>query len=187
MSEGTTDADAFETLYRDLPSQLFTLEESIHQAARTLKTFEPGEAIVAFGSMSAKIRVPLLPSANLSKEEAAALRRRFIDASPSSMPIEEAKTALAARKAQIIAAAKQHAAPPPEPDLKAPREPLPAVKELRDILADISAVTPDPEPEPPKPTKPKPKRPPKGPFKPRIVGGNPDIPLPPKNSGPKPL
>src|SRR5207237_784506 len=101
----------------------------------------------------------------------------------NSMTIVEARAALESRKARIIADAKQHLAPPPEPDIRASREPLPAVEELRALLEETSEANRAPEPEPPpspKPIKPKPKRPPKGPFKPRIVGGNPDIPLPPK-------
>ena len=67
-SEGTNEGEAFEPIYDNLPSQLYSLEKSVYQAARTLKLLQPGEAIIAFGDFAAKVKVPLLPTADLSKK-----------------------------------------------------------------------------------------------------------------------
>ena len=74
-SEGTNDAEAFEPIYDNLPSQLYSLEESVYQASRTLKLLQPGEAIIAFGDFAGEVKVPLLPTADLSEEDNGALRR----------------------------------------------------------------------------------------------------------------
>jgi hypothetical protein len=192
-SEGVSEGEAFEPIYDNLPSQLYSLEESVYQAARTLKHLQPGEAIIAFGDFAGKVKVPLLPTVDLSKEENVALRRRFIDASPSSIPIEEAKAALNARKARLIALASKHQAPPPDPKISE-RElmPVPIADDPLQFAANLlkkresSKDVDPPETTPPKP--PKPKKPvKKAPFRPKIVGGNPALSPPRKPRDPKPL
>jgi hypothetical protein len=105
--------------------------------------------------------------------------RRVMLACPYTLPAAEADRRISERFAELT-----KPKPPPEPALKAPREPLPAVKELKDLLAEISPPETDPEPPPP-PRPPPKKRPPKG-GKPRLVISN-AIPVPPKRGGPKPL
>ncbi len=135
-STGSSSQEAFEPIYRDLPSAVHSIENVRYLAARAVRNLPTGRAIISYvdanGLQTSFLQVPHVESCALPAEQFVELRTLVLEASPSAVRTDAARAHVVRRAERLIAAAREHA----------PAEETPAsyrTKKTRPVKAKKSA------------------------------------------------
>lgn len=164
-AKGTS--EGLESVYDNLPTQLFSKDEMTYLAARLLMQLPPGAAFTSFRdghvSKATVVQFPLMPPQPYSPAELKDIRRQIRERSPLALSAEEAQRRYHAHRDELRARARAHRdarlaaeAPMPSPP------PSPAVPPVDDEVAyakdfwkrQAGRIKPR-KPAKPKPPKPK--------------------------------
>lgn len=123
-------AESFVTVFKDLPTQLYSKEEQLYRAGKMLRQLAPGQGFVAFRNKASAIQTPLMPPLAFDDTSFRPLLLAALARSPSVKPADEARKETRNRRARYASAASKpvppKSTPPPsttpqsEPPLDAP-------------------------------------------------------------------
>ncbi len=128
MSETTGASEAYENIFKDLPTQLYSKDEQLYRAGKMLRQLAPGQGFVAFRNKASAIQTPLMPKLTFDDTQFRPLLHKVLSHSPSAKSASDGQKEISSRRAAfapIAPIAPQQSrdapimstepAPPPQP------------------------------------------------------------------------